>query len=96
MVRRETAPNVSGPLLADLGLNLDVRVAATLKPGDALVLDRSKAFAITRSDWSIEGSREAADAWSHDAVSLRVLARLAVAIPTPAKHARALAVNTSA
>lgn len=96
MERREDTPHVTGPLLADLGLNLTVSVAATLHNDDALVIDKAGCFGIIRKDYSIEVSRETTQAWTHDGLSLRVLARLAAAIPSPAKHARAVAVSTSA
>jgi len=96
MERREDTPHATGPLLADLGLNLTVSVAATLHDEDALVIDKTGCFGIVRKDYTIEASRETTQAWTHDGVSLRVLARLAATIPSPAKHARALAVNTSA
>lgn len=90
--RREAVPAGTG-LLDDLGLPLAVSVAATLKATDALVLDKAGCFALLRSDFAIEASREAGDAWAKDGVSLRVTARLAVAIPAPAKHARSIAVS---
>ena len=94
MERREATQTATGPLFADLGLNLNVTVAATLADTDALVLDKSGCFGLIRSDYSIEASQEAAQAWTHDGVSLRVKARLAVAIPTPTKHARAVTVGS--
>lgn len=90
--RREAVPAGSG-LLDDLGLPLTTAVAATLKPTDALVLDKAGCFAVTRSDYSIEASNTSTDAWTKDGLSLRVKARLAVAIPAPAKHARSIAVS---
>jgi len=93
MTRREATPTAVGPLFSDLGIPLDVRVAATLKPTDALVLDKSGCFGIIRNDYSIEASSQAGTAWTHDGVSLRVKARLAMAIPSPAKHARSIAVG---
>jgi hypothetical protein len=96
MQRREDTPVAVGPLLADLGLpGLEVKVANTLKAGDGLVVDKAGAFAILRNDYSIEASTEAATAWTHDGVSLRVKARLAVAIPSPGKHARALGLDSA-
>lgn len=95
MERREDTPHVTGPLLADLGLNLTVTVAATLQDSDALVIDKSGCFGVVRSDYTIEASREAAQAWTHDGISLRVLARLAATIPAPGKHARAVAVGSA-
>ena len=67
----------------------------TLQAGDGLVFDRSGCYGVVRNDASIEASRESADAWTHDAVSLRVKARLAVAIPAPGKAIRSLAVLSS-
>lgn len=92
MDRREETQVATGPLFADLGVPLAVSVAATLQEGDGLVLDKAGCYGVVRNDASIEASRESGDAWSHDAVSLRVKARLAVAIPAPAKAIRSLAV----
>lgn len=94
MTRRE-AILVTGPLFEDLGLPLQVGVAHTLAATDALVLDRSGCFGILRDDYSIEASSEAGSAWTKDAVSLRIKARVAVAIPAPAKHARSVNVTPS-
>lgn len=96
MQRREDVPTAAGPLFGDLGIPLDVRVAATLEATDALVLDTSGCFGIIRNDYTIEASSEAPQAWAYDAVSLRVKARLALAIPAPAKHARSVAVDAGA
>ena len=93
MTRREAQAATSGPLFSDLGLPLTVRVASTLKPTDALVLDNTGCFGIVRNDYSIEASGTSGDAWTHDGVSLRIKARLAMAIPSPSKHARALTVT---
>ena len=95
MTRRE-AILATGPLFADLGIPLQVGVAHTLAATDALVLDRSGCFGILRDDYSIEASSEAGTAWTKDAVSLRIKARVAVAIPNPSKHARKLTVTPSA
>ncbi len=91
--RRETTQTANAPLFADLGIPLEVKVAATLKPTDALVLDKAGCFGIVNTDYTIEASSEAADAWNRDGVSLRVKARVTAAVPAPAKHARALAVG---
>lgn len=91
MTRREATPTAVGPLFQDLGLpGLEVKVAATLESTDALVLDKTGCFALIASDYSIEASGETAEAWSHDGVSLRIKARLALAIPTPARSARTI------
>lgn len=95
MTRRETTPTAVGPLFADLGIPLAVTVASTLKATDALVLDTAGCFALTNTDYSIEASTEAGEAWSRDGLSLRVKARLAVAIPAPARHARSIAVDAT-
>jgi hypothetical protein len=96
MQRREATYVGAAPLFADLGLtDLQVVVAATLADGDALVLDKAGCFAVLRSDYSIEASRETTEAWSRNGVSLRVQARVAAAIPTPAVHARAITVLSS-
>lgn len=96
MQRREATYVGAAPLFADLGItDLQVVVAASLDDGDALVLDRAGCFAVLRSDYSIEASRETSEAWSRNGVSLRVQARLAAAIPTPAVHARAITVLSS-
>lgn len=94
MTRRE-AVLATGPLFDDLGIPLQVGVAHTLAATDALVLDRSGCFGILRDDYSIEASREAGTAWTKDALSLRIKARVAVAIPAPAKHARSVNVTPS-
>ncbi len=88
MARREDSPVAVGPLFADLGLNLDVRVAHTLEDTDALLIDTSGCFGVVRSDYTIEGSDTTADAWTKDGWSMRVKARIAMAVPTPDKHAR--------
>lgn len=96
MTRRETQPTAVGPLFSDLGLDqLTIKVAATLKPTDALVLDSAGCFGIVRNDYSIEASNTSGDAWTRDGVSLRVKARLAMAIPAPGKHARSVAVEAA-
>jgi hypothetical protein len=95
MTRRETTPSAVGALFDDLGLGLDVKVAATLTATDGLVIDKAGCFGILRNDYSIEASSQAGTAWTHDGVSLRVKARLAMAIPSPAKHARSIAVDTT-
>lgn len=95
MDRREETEVAGGALFADLGMPLTVSVASTLQAGDGLVFDRSGCYGVVRNDASIEASRESADAWTHDAVSLRVKARLAVAIPAPGKAIRSLAVLSS-
>ena len=92
-VNRREATTAGSGLLDDLGIPLTVGVAATLKPTDALVFDRAGCFGILRTDFSIEASTEAGDAWTKDGVSLRVKARLGAAIPAPAKHARSIAVG---
>lgn len=96
MTRREAQAAATGPLFSDLGLPLEVKVAHTLKATDALVLDNTGCFAVVRNDFSIEASGTSGDAWTHDGVSLRIKARLAMAIPSPSKHARALTVTPAA
>lgn len=96
MTRRETTPTAVGALFDDLGLGLDVKVAATLTATDGLVIDRAGCFGIIRTDYSIEASTDGGTAWTHDGVSLRVKARLAAAIPAPSKHARSIAVDAPA
>jgi hypothetical protein len=93
-VNRRESTTASSGLLDDLGIPLTVKVAATLKATDALVMDKAGCFAITRNDYEIEASDQAGEAWSKDGVSLRVKARLGVAIPSPAKHARSVAVGS--
>ena len=93
MTRRESTPTAVGALFDDLGLGLDVRVAATLEATDGMVIDKAGCFGIIRTDFSIEATTDGGQAWTHDGVSLRVKARLAAAIPAPAKHARAIAVD---
>lgn len=92
-IRRESQPTATAALFADLGIPLKVKVAATLAATDALVFDSTGAFGVIRNDFSIEASDSAGDAWSRDGVSLRVKARLAVAVPSPAKSMRALTVT---
>lgn len=94
VTRRETVPAGSG-LLSDLGIPLEVKVASTLKPSDALVLDSTGCFGIVRSDYSIEASTDAPGAWERDGVALRVKARLAAAVPAPAIHARSVTVTAT-
>lgn len=93
MARRETTPAGTGPLFEDLGLALKVIVAPTLQATDGLVLDSSGCFAVVRDDFSIESSTTAGSAWTNDGLSLRIKARLAVAIPQAAKSARKLTVT---
>jgi hypothetical protein len=92
VTRRETVPAGSG-LLSDLGIPLAVKVAATLKATDALVLDQAGCFGVVRNDYTIEGSIDAPGAWDRDAVALRVKARLAAVVPAPSKHARSVTVT---
>lgn len=95
MRRREETYTAGGALFADLGIPLQVKVAHTLEADDGLVLDKAGCFGIVRSDYSIEASSEGGSAWSHDGISLRIKARLAVAIPAPDKHIRAVATISS-
>jgi len=89
--REDTAGQLVYPngLPAALGLN-EVRVPGLATP---LVYDSRRVFLVVRDDFSVEQSRHAA--WRTDGVSLRVKGRFAVALPTPGKAIRKLAVVTA-
>lgn len=74
---------------ADLGLR--TIVVPNLDDEDAIVADSTRVYAVWRKDASIEMSDT--PAWSRDAWSFRVKARLVLAIPQVAKAARLLAVT---
>ncbi len=73
----------------DLGLR--TVIVPNLDAEDGIVADSSRVYAVWRKDASIEMSDT--PAWSRDAWSFRVKARLVLAIPQVAKAARLLAVT---
>jgi HK97 family phage major capsid protein len=60
-----------------------------------VVYESGRCWLVVRRDFSAETSRETASAWEHYATSLRVVGRLALAVPQPSKAARKLAVSGS-
>lgn len=92
--RRESlsVPSASADgLFADLGLV--TRISPALEETDALVLDSRTCYKIIRRDVKIEMSAVAAEAWNSDGVAVRVIARLAAAIPRPLESARSITVT---
>lgn len=59
------------------------------------VYDATRCWLIVRRDFSAEISRETASAWEHYASSLRIVGRMALAVPQPSKAARKLALTGS-
>lgn len=91
--RRETVVGGSGPILADLGLDLKVGICPSLTTGNGLVIDAAGCFGIVRTDFSIDSTDQADAAFKYDSTLLRVKARLAAAIPDPDRSARSIAVT---
>jgi len=73
---------------------LKVVFVPSLQIGDALVADTSRCYAIVWSDFKIEVSREGPEAWNRDGSEMRIIGRVAAAIPVPSKSIRALTVGT--
>lgn len=80
-------------LFSDLGLT--TRMSPALDPADALVLDTSKCYKVLRRDVRIMSSNLTSEAWNSDATSVRVVARIAGAVPRPAEAARSISVDTT-
>jgi HK97 family phage major capsid protein len=55
-----------------------------------IVYARDRVWLVIRRDFSAETSRETASAWEHYGTSLRIVARMALAVPQPSKAARKL------
>jgi hypothetical protein len=56
------------------------------------VYDASRCWLVTRRDFVAEFSNQTDSAWSHYAVSLRIIGRFALAVPQPLKAVRKLTV----
>jgi hypothetical protein len=76
-------------LFADL--RLKTVVVPALADTDGIVLDKGQAFTVLRNDVRLDVSTEAGEAWKRDGVSVRVIARVAVALPEANKYVRSLA-----
>jgi HK97 family phage major capsid protein len=74
------------------GLTTVVSVGAT----QPFVFDRSRCWLVVRRDFVADFSNQTDSAWSHYAVSLRVIGRFALAIPQPNKAVRKLTVAGAA
>jgi HK97 family phage major capsid protein len=70
------------------GLATVSTVAAT----QPFVFDRSRCWLVVRRDFTADSSDQTDSAWSHYALSLRVIGRFALAIPQPSKACRKLTV----
>lgn len=90
--RREDVGAGAG-VLDDLGVNLTVVIVPGLHATDSLIVDTAGAFSIINTDSEILVSDTNDTAMRRDAVAFRVKSRVNVAIPVPAKTARALAVD---
>ena len=90
----EAARDTTGrPLYPDAstqfaGLTTVTAVAAT----QPFVMDRSRTWLVVRRDFIADMSDQTDSAWSHYAVSMRVVGRFALAIPQPSKACRKLTV----
>lgn len=60
-----------------------------------VVYDQAMCSLVIRRDFSAEFSRQAASAWDHYAISVRVVGRFAMAVPQPSKAARKLKVGAA-
>jgi HK97 family phage major capsid protein len=60
------------------------------------VFDASRCWLVTRKDFLVESTPFTDSAWSHYAVSMRVIGRFALAVPQPAKAVRKLTVAGAA
>jgi hypothetical protein len=80
-------------LFDDLGIKTSISPA--LKETDCLVVDRSKVYKILRRDLTITSSDLTSEAWNSDGTSVRIIARLAAAIPRPTEAARSVKVGNS-
>ena len=58
--------------------------------------DQARCWLVVRRDFSADVSDQTSSAWEHYATSLRVVGRLALAVPQPSKAARKLAVSGAA
>ena len=74
------------------GLTTVIGVAAT----QPIVYDRSRTWLVVRRDFVADMSSQTDSAWSHYAISLRVVGRFALAVPQPSKACRKLTVAGAA
>ena len=90
----EAARDTTGrPLYPDAattfaGLTTVQAVAAT----QPFVIDKTRCWLVVRRDFVADTSDQTDSAWSHYAISLRIVGRFALAIPQPSKAARKLTV----
>ena len=90
----EAARDTTGrPLYPDAsttfaGLTTVIAVNAT----QPVVIDKTRCWLVVRRDFTADYSDQTDQAWSHYAVSLRIIGRFALAIPQPSKACRKLTV----
>jgi hypothetical protein len=83
----------SGPLTMFSDLGVETTMSASLAPADALVLDKTRAFLVLRRDIKIASSQFTTAAFNADATQVRVIARLAGAVPRPLEGGRSITVT---
>jgi HK97 family phage major capsid protein len=88
--KRDTTGRALYPDVATtfVGLQTVTAVAAT----QPFVYDATRCWLAIRRDFVADMSRETDSAWSHYAVSLRIVGRFALAVPQPSKAVRKLTV----
>ena len=83
--------NVGDPLYPQgLGQLAGLAVVAARSASRPIVYDASRCFTVVRQDWQVLSSSDYSPAFERDAIALRIVGRLNVAVPTPDRSIRAL------
>lgn len=81
------------PVFPDAGTTFaGLATVPTVAATQPFVYDASRCWLVTRHDFLAEFSNQTDSAWSHYAVSLRIIGRFALAVPQPVKAVRKLTV----
>ena len=83
--------NVGDPLYPQgLGQLAGLTVVSARSAAKPIVYDATRCYTLVRQDWQVLASSDYSPAFERDALALRIVGRLNVAVPTPDRSIRAL------